>query len=259
MMSVHRPFLSAALWAAAAAGLALPAAAFDERVKKPVEVTPDYAVPEGKGAILVRVSRPDDLSRGRSLTFHFARYDRAAQELDYRTEEERKADDETTRAVTISTKWKQRKEAEDWFLMEVSPGDYVLTAASPGPSGKVWNNFCMGAPVFSVEEGEVVYFGDLIPYARVRLEDGRKIDAAAYASDFDTVHAAYAPAPAVQEALVPAEIANGATYSCFGNVIHAYAVPGAPDIATAAAAPSAASPDASTSEPSAATLDTASQ
>jgi hypothetical protein len=110
--------------------------------------------------------------------------------------------------------------------MPVSAGDYVLYGATPGVK-MVTNTFCFAAPAFSVRPGEIVYFGDVTPYAPAELEDGEKVMAMAYSAKLDAAREALKSQPALASGLRAAELRNNATYSCSGQEMMGYVVPGA--------------------------------
>jgi len=113
--------------------------------------------------------------------------------------------------------------------MIVSPGDYVLYGGTPGVK-QVMSTFCFGSPTFSVGEGEVVYFGDITPYTNAKLANGRKAPAMAYSVHPEAAKAALAKQKALLAAFRPAELRNQATYSCAGQAMMRYVVPGVPEL-----------------------------
>ena len=131
---------------------------------------------------------------------------------------------------------KAKKSEVEYHLMVVSAGDYVLYGATPGVK-MVMSTFCFGSPTFSVGAGEVVYFGDITPYTGARLADGRKVAAMAYSANPEAARAALARHKALRASFRSAELRNQATYSCAGQSMMRYVVPGAPELEPLAAEP----------------------
>lgn len=241
-----------ALVFAAAALLPLMPASGQLKVTKPADLGTPLQLAQGQGAIVVGFRRPDKMSAGKSGAFSFARYDVAARNTVYQPKDAKAKGDTTTYWVDVRSK--NKKQSTEYLVFPVSAGDYVLFGASPGPGGQVLNNFCLGAPTFRVNAGEVVYFGDLAPYMMVKMLDpagaskpstvgagllgGAMIktmtagrgNAMAYSSHPDDARTALAGQPALASALKPAEIRNGATYGCLGQAMTAYQVPGAAEL-----------------------------
>jgi hypothetical protein len=196
----------------------------------------------GQGAILVGFRRPDEMSAGKSGAVAFARYDPARRDLILQPRHADDAGDTTTYWVLARSG--DRQLDLDYALMVVSAGDYVLYGASPGPTRTALNTFCLGAPTFRLNAGEIVYFGDVTPYINVRMADGRRASAMAYSSHPEDARAHLAEQqPGLAALLRPAELRNGATYGCGGQEMLAYAVPGAPEIGSIAATASEPRPD----------------
>ena len=220
-----------ALFAAAALGLAAAAApapaAAQLRVTKGADLALPVTLGPGQGAILAAFRRPDAKSLGKSGIFAFARYDLGNRDLVYQPKGAKKAGDTTTYWVEVASAAK--KSEVEYHLMVVAAGDYVLYGATPGVK-QVMSTFCFGSPTFSVRPGEVVYFGDITPYTNVRLADGRKTPAMAYSANPDAAKAALAKQKALLAAFRPAELRNQATYSCAGQAMMRYVVPGAPEL-----------------------------
>jgi hypothetical protein len=228
--------------AAAALGLAAAAApsAAQLRVTKSADLALPVVLGPGQGAILVAFRRPDSMSLGKSGVFAFARYDLENRDLVYQPKGAKKAGDTTTYWVEVASSAK--KSEIEYHLMVVSAGDYVLYGATPGVK-QVMSTFCFGSPTFSVRPGEVVYFGDITPYTNARLADGRKVQAMAYSADPEAAKVALAGQADLLAAFRPAELRNQATYSCAGQAMMRYVVPGASEL----------DPLAPTAEPEAAT------
>jgi hypothetical protein len=184
------------------------------------------ALEPGQGAIIVGFRRPDPMSTGKSGAATFARYDLAKRDLIFQPRDAKKSGDTTTYWIQVSSGDKTL--SADYAVMPVSAGDYVLFGATPGPAKQVLNTFCLGAPSFHVNAGEVVYFGDLSPYMLVKLEDGTRTSAMAYSSHPDDARKAIAAQPALAPAFRAGELHNQSTYACVGQLMTAYIVPGAP-------------------------------
>lgn len=221
--------MSRALLAAAAFGLAFTAAApatAQLRADKRADLSQPVTLGPNQGAIVVGFRRPDSMSAGKSGTVAFMRYDREKRDLILQPRDAKKTGDTTTYSVLARSG--DRKLPLDHAVMVVSAGDYVLYGASPGPGGQVTNTFCLGAPTFRVNAGEVVYFGDVTPYIFVKLENGDRAMAMAYSSHPDDARKALAAQPALAGAFRPADLRNDATYGCVAQIMLAYTVPGVP-------------------------------
>jgi hypothetical protein len=222
---VRRALLAAAAFGAALAASA-PAGA-QLRVTKGADLAQPVSLEPGQGAILVAFRRPDEMSLGKAGVFAFARYDLENRDLIYQPKEAKKAGDTTTYWVEVASQAK--KSPVEYHLMVVSAGDYVLYGATPGVK-QLLSTFCFGSPTFSVRPGEVVYFGDITPYTGARLADGRKVQAMAYSASVGEAKAALAQQPALLAGFRPAELRNQATYSCAGQAMMRYLVPGVPEL-----------------------------
>ena len=227
---MSRALIAAALLAAAAA---TPAAA-QLRVDKRADLAQPVTLAPGQGAIVLGFRRPDEMSAGKSARVAFARYDLERRDVIFQPKGAKKAGD--TKTYWVEARHGDKKASEEYVVMIVSEGDYVLFGAVAGPAPQVTNTFCLGAPVFSVKAGETVYFGDFTPYVNVKLVDGRKIMAMAYSSHPDAARAAVAGQKALAAGFTVAALKNEATYACAGQEMLAYAVPGAPAIEPASAA-----------------------
>jgi len=218
-------FRAAAALAALAAGLA-PAAA-QLKVEKPADLTQPVTLGPKQGAIVVGIRRPDKMSEHKGGTVAFARYDVARRDIVAQPKGAKKAGDTTTYWVQVRSGDKTL--AAEYLVMPVTEGDYVLFGASPAKVPQILNTFCLGAPTFHVGAGEIVYFGDLTPYPRVKLVDGTSTEAMAWSTHPDAAKAALAgKQAALAAALKPAALSNEATYGCAAVTMTAYAVPGAP-------------------------------
>lgn len=216
-----------ALLAAAALAAAAGPAAAQLRVTRSADLALPVTLAPEQGAILVAFRRPDSMSLGKSGVFAFARYDLENRDLVYQPKGARKAGDSKTYWVEVASTAK--KSVVEYHLMPVSPGDYVLYGGTPGVK-QLMSTFCFGSPTFSVRAGEVVYFGDITPYTGAKLADGRKVPAMAYSSNPEAARAALAKQKALAAAFRPAELRNQATYSCAGQAMMRYVVPGAPEL-----------------------------
>ncbi len=254
---MRRLFAAAAI-AALAAGLT-PAGA-QLRVTKRADLAQPVKLEPGQAAILVGFRRPDKMSLGKSGILSFVRYDPAKRDIAFQPKDAKKTGDASTYYVQVKSA--DKKSAIEHALMIVSAGDYVLLGATPGPGGQVMNTFCLGAPTFRVNEGEVVYFGDVTPYLNVKVlnagAEGKSLpalgpgsllagsmvksmtagrtNAMAYSSNVEDARKALANQAALAGALKAADIRNEATYSCAGQDMTAYKVPGAPSLGPAAPA-----------------------
>ena len=248
-------FLTAAILTAS---LAAPAAA-QLRVTKSADLAAPVKLEPGQGAILVAFRRPDEMSAGKSGAMSFARYDVEGRDLILQPRDAKQNGDKTTYWVDVKSA--DKKLAVEYHLMPVSEGNYVLFGASPGPGKQVLNTFCLGAPTFRVNAGEVVYFGDITPYVMVEVtgdvinsaspaaispatmllgpiiarQTAGRANAMAYSSHEDDARKALASRPELAAAFRKADLRNEATYSCVGQEMLAYAVPGASALETAAA------------------------
>lgn len=221
MSRIAAGFAAAMLFAAVPASAQLFASKRAD-LARPVVLAP------GQAAIVIGFRRPDTASAGKSGIVVFGRYDLDRRDLIGRPDGAKKAGDTTTYAISVRSG--DRKLALDHAVMLVSPGDYVLLGAAPGPVAGVTNSFCFGAPTFRVNAGETVYFGDITPYLMVRLAEGNNANAMAWSSHPDDARAALKDQPALAAGFKAAELRNGATYGCFSTDMTAYFVPGAPSL-----------------------------
>lgn len=230
--------LAAAFALAAAVAAAMPVAA-QLMVTRRADLATPVALGPGQGAIVVGFRRPDRMSMGKSGVVAFARYDPVGRDLVPRPRDAKKTGD--TRTYAVAARSGDKTLALDHAVMIVSAGDYVLAGASPGPVAIPLDSFCLGTPTFRVGAGEVVYFGDVTPYIGVKLVGGARGSAMAYSAHPEDARRALDRQPALAAALRPAELRNGATFTCAAQALLAYAVPGAPpldpDDGSAATAP----------------------
>jgi hypothetical protein len=113
---------------------------------------------------------------------------------------------------------RRRDPAEErTYVFAVPPGNWRLTALSPGP---VLTSLCLGAPSFNVAAGEVVFAGSF-----GFGQSGPRMDLA-----LDPARVALAPAPALAERVQAASYTNGDTFQCGApaSYIYAYEIDGAP-------------------------------
>jgi hypothetical protein len=233
-VSARRTLRAAAALATAVMALAaaVPATA-QLSVNKPADLTKPIVLNPKQGAIVVGFRRPDKMSAGKTGLVAFARYDVDKRDIVAQPRHAKKEGDTTTYWVQVRSGDKTL--AGEYLVLPVTAGDYVLFGATPMKAPQVANTFCLGAPAFHVAAGEVVYFGDLTPYPKVRLVDGTSTQAMAWSSHPDAAKAALAGKQgAIATALKPAELRNEATYGCAGLSMTAYMVPGAPTLPPAA-------------------------
>lgn len=202
---------------------AAPAAAQLSAVKRADLAQPVVLAP-GQGAIVIGFRRPDDWSAGKSAMVALARYDIDKRDMIPRPRDAKKNGDKTTYWIQVRSG--DRKLPLDHAVMLVSAGDYVLYGATPGPAGAVVNSFCFSAPTVRVGAGEVVYFGDFIPYLGAKLADGGVHTGMAWARHPDEARAVLAKQPALAAAFKDGEVRNGASYSCSAQAMGAYVAPG---------------------------------
>lgn len=200
------------------------------------------ALAPGQAGILVAFRRPDKASEGKSGALAFARYDPEKRDLIPEPRGAKKQGITTT--YNVLARSTDRRAPIEHALFLVTPGDYVLAGASPGPGGMVVNSFCLSGPTFRVTEGEIAYFGAITPYMSVKQVDGTSVAAMAWSSDVEAARAALADHPALQQAVQPADIRNKATWGCVATTMMAYDVPGAPILPAAGDLPPEAQPDA---------------
>lgn len=224
-----RPTVLIALTGALLAAGPAPAQLAGKRVEldKPVALAP------GQAAIIVGFRRPNAASMGKSGQLAFARYDLAKRDLVLMPDDAKRRGDTTTYGIKVASD--DRNAALEHAVMLVSPGDYVLLGATPGPVAGVTNAFCFGAPTFRVAAGETVYFGDITPYIGVLLADGTRTNAMAWSDHAEDARAAVAKHPALAAGFRPAELRNAAMYRCFGMEMNAYYIPGKPNLPPLAA------------------------
>ncbi|GGE05996.1 hypothetical protein GCM10011529_10470 [Polymorphobacter glacialis] len=212
---------------AAALSATVPAAA-QLSVNKRADLAAPVVLGPNQGAIVVGFRRPDDWSAGKSGTIAFARYDVEKRDMIARPDNAKKLGDTNTYWVSVTSG--DRKLVLDHVVMLVSPGDYVLYGATPGPGGMVANSFCFSAPTIRVAPGEIVYFGDVTPYLAARVAGGGLHNGMAYSAHPEDARAALANQPALAAAFKSGDVRNGASYTCSGQAMMAYIVPGKPSL-----------------------------
>lgn len=132
------------------------------------------------------------------------------------------------------------------YVMSIPPGLWKMGAIV---NGAYVADFCFGAPVFAVGEGEVISIGVLTAGS----DGGYPLK-----EDHDAARAALVSNPALAEKVKAAEWTNGYTSDCFGSYAYAYEIPGAPFVDMAALARSASAAPASVdAQPSALSPDVA--
>lgn len=196
-------------------------------VEKPANLAQPVVLKPGQAAIVIGWRRPETGSIGKSGIIAFARYDVEKRDMIARPADAKKNGDQNT--YWIQANGGNKKLPLDHVVMVVSAGDYVLYGATPGPAPQVANTFCFLAPTFRVNAGETVYFGDISPYFGKR-DNGEFAIAMAYSSHSDDARAALTKQPALAAAFRPADIRNGASYTCSGQAMTAYLVPSAPTL-----------------------------
>ncbi len=195
---------------------------------KKVDPALPVTLAEGEGAIVVAFRRPDALTAGRSAGARFLRYDLQAQDALFRPRDWKKKGDTTTYLVEANSA--DKRAGIEVQVLRVTAGAYVLDSLTLVRRQFPVSN-CFGAPVFSVAPGQVVYFGDLLPYRVRRNAAGMWAGGIFHAENLEDARAALASAqPALAAAMVPAEIQNGATYACAGISMARYDLPGKPKI-----------------------------
>jgi hypothetical protein len=191
---------------------------------RPANPPVPFALAAGEGAVVVAFRRPDAGSANRSAHVDFARYDLATRDLIYQPRDWRRQGDTTTYLLPVASH--DRHAQYEVQVLKVTPGDYVIAGEVPA-NAPVMNSFCFGAPTFHVNAGEVVYLGDFVPYANVRLSSGTHIGTVAYTAHIEDARRSLATQlPALAEAMVPATIRNRATFACAGITMDRMDLPG---------------------------------
>lgn len=216
--------------AALALVLALAAPAAAQMVAKPADLSKPVMLAPGQAALVIGFRRPNSFSLGKSGQLAFARYDLVKRDLVFAPPGAKKAGDTTTYAIPVSSN--DRNAPLEHVVMLVSPGDYVLLGATPGPVSGVANTFCFGTPTFRVNAGETVYFGDITPYIAVPMADGTRGNAMAWSDHPDDARAALEKQPALAAGFRPAQLSNAALFRCFGMEMNAYYIPNKPNLPT---------------------------
>lgn len=205
------------------------------------------ALGEGEGALVMAFSRPDAGTAGRSGGVELYRYEMDKNDIAYQPRDWKKQGDLTTYSKSIKSK--VRTAPYELHVVKLTAGHYVIGATTVGPMLPMSTN-CFGAPVITVPAGKVVYLGDWLPFMNVRLSSGEKLfGALAWAPHLDRARAGLAQfQPALAERLEPAEIRNGATYSCAAVTMNKWELPGVPQLAAAAPVEAVAKVEAVTGE-----------
>ncbi len=226
-LAIHKSI--AALIAITASSM--PAAAqlrVEKRATAPVILGP------GQAAIVIGFRRPDKKSSNKAGSAAFSRYDPIKREVIFQPKNAKKNGDKNTYWVMVKSEDKTL--TRDSAVMVVSAGDYVLFSAMPGTI-PLSNTFCLGAPIFHVDAGETVYFGDFTPYTNLKLVDGERTSAMAYSTHVQESREELAKSqPALARTMKPAVLHNQATYGCVASMMSAYEVPGVEALAPAGAA-----------------------
>lgn len=208
--------------------LTLASPALAQLTAKPADLSKPVVLAPGQAAIVIGFRRPNAASLGKSGQLAFARYDVTKRDLIFMPDGAKKKGDTTTYAIQVASD--DRNAPLEHRVMLVSPGDYVLLGATPGPVAGVANTFCLGAPTFNVKAGETVYFGDITPYIAVPMADGTRGNAMAWSDHEDDARAAMAKHPALAVGFRPAELKNAAHFRCFGLEMNAYYIPNKPNL-----------------------------
>lgn len=183
-----------------------------------------FALGPGEAAVVLGFRRPDEGSAGRSGTLSIARYDVAGRDLVYRPRDWKKKGDKTTYGLSVASK--DRKAAYEVQVLRVTAGDYVLTGSAVGKL-PVTNSYCFGAPTFHVDEGEVVYLGDFVPYLDARMSNGERLNAVAWTPQIEDARQVLSGKQAnLANALKPAALRNRATYACSAITMDRWDLPG---------------------------------
>jgi hypothetical protein len=193
-------------------------------VGKKVDPALPLKLEKGEGAVVIGFRRVAPAAAGRSAGVQLVRYEMDKRELAFRPVDWKKQGDVTTYLVDALSS--DKKATYEVQIRRVTAGDYVLNATSVGPLVFATTN-CFGAPVFHVGEGEVVYLGDFIPFMNVKLSTGDRYFGLQYASFPDDARKTLATMqPGLAEAMKPAALQNGATYSCAGITMNRWDLAG---------------------------------
>lgn len=196
-------------------------------VERRADLTRPVVLQPGQGALVIGWRREAPASLGKSGMVAFARYNPDRRDMIARPDGARKNGDPDT--YWIQSNGGNKKLPLDYTVMIVSAGDYVLYGASPGPVPNVTNSFCFSAPMVRVNAGETVYFGDISPWFG-KLETGEFVAAMPWSSHPDDARAAVAGQPALAAGFKVGDVRNGASFTCSGQDMTAYIIPGLPSL-----------------------------
>jgi hypothetical protein len=200
-------------------------------VGKKIDPALPFKLEKGEGAVVIGFRRVVADAAGRSGGIQLVRYDMDKRELAFRPVDWKKQGDTTTYLLDALSG--DKKATYEVQVRRVTAGDYVLNATSVGPLVFATTN-CFGAPTFHVGEGEIVYLGDFIPFWNVKLSGGGRYLGLNYASFPEDARKTLATKqPALAEAMKPAALMNGATYSCAGITMNRWDIAGLETLAPA--------------------------
>lgn len=209
---------------------------------KKVDVAKPFGLAAGQGALVIAFRRPDDGSAGRSGSLALARYDVEGRDLVCRPRDWKKKGDTTTYNAGVSSV--DKKAGYEVHVIKLTAGDYVISSTSVGGGSSavmsalvggaapVASTYCFGAPTVRVNAGEVVYAGDIVPFANARTSIGGRVTSLGHTRHLEDARQTLAThQPALAAALKPAELRNGATFACVGTSMDRWDVPDAPLLA----------------------------
>lgn len=198
---------------------------------RPVVLEPDQAV------IVFGVRRDLAGASKRAARLGFARYDLDRRDILLPPAGEERRRQGASWFVNVRSEGKTAP--VDLVVVPVTAGDWVLYGAAAETRYRLAYAFCFDAPVFRVEPGAVVYFGDVTPFARdssfrmglQNAEPPTHTMAMPWSSDIAAARAALAPLqPELAARMQPAELRNGATFPCALAYQRHYRIPGIPDL-----------------------------
>lgn len=191
---------------------------------KKVDAAAPFKLAPGEAAVVLAFRRPDAASAGRSGSVQMYRYDATQRDVMYKPRDWKKKGDLTNYAVSASSA--DKKAAYEVQVIRLTPGDYVLNATTVGPIVATSSN-CFGAPTFRVNEGEIAYLGDFIPFMNAKLSTGDRASVLAWTPKIEDARKTLAVRHAnLAEALKPAPLHNGATYGCSAIMMTRWDLPG---------------------------------
>lgn len=200
-------------------------------LRQPVLLLPD------QGAIVFGVRRELPGASKRAARLAFARYDLAARDLALPPAGTEKRKDGPNWFVNVRSLG--QTQPVDLVVVPVTAGDWVLYGGQAETDRKLSYAFCFGAPVFRVEPGAVVYFGDVTPFVRDNFfsmrnqisEPNTQTMAMAWSSDIEAARATLAKLqPDLAARMQPAALRNGATFVCALAFQRHFRIPGMPDL-----------------------------